>query len=69
MCQRNPIQCIIPPYIADQLAKSTDPQSKVSSRSPNTCRRKDAGITRSCTSHANIDGCHIADQKEAPPGV
>jgi Zn-dependent metalloprotease len=30
MCQRNPIQCIIPPYIADQLVKSTDP--KVRSR-------------------------------------
>ncbi len=26
MCKRNPIQCIIPPYIADELAKSADPQ-------------------------------------------
>ena len=26
MCKRNPIQCIIPPYIADELAKSANPQ-------------------------------------------
>src|SRR5678815_854405 len=25
MCQHNPIQCIIPPYITDELMKSTDP--------------------------------------------
>ena len=25
MCTRNPIQCIIPPYIADHLADSPDP--------------------------------------------
>src|SRR5919205_714269 len=25
MCQHNPIQCIIPPYITDELAKSPDP--------------------------------------------
>lgn len=26
MCKRNPIQCIIPPYITDELVKSADPQ-------------------------------------------
>ena len=26
MCFRNPIQCIIPPYITDELVKSADPQ-------------------------------------------
>lgn len=26
MCQRNPIQCIIPPYITDELLKSADPK-------------------------------------------
>jgi Zn-dependent metalloprotease len=26
MCQRNPIQCIIPPYVTDELAKSADPK-------------------------------------------
>jgi Zn-dependent metalloprotease len=26
MCKRNPIQCIIPPYILDALAKSADPK-------------------------------------------
>ena len=26
MCKRNPIQCIIPPYIADELVKSANPQ-------------------------------------------
>jgi Zn-dependent metalloprotease len=26
MCQRNPIQCIIPPYITDELVKSADPK-------------------------------------------
>lgn len=26
MCNRNPIQCIIPPYISDELVKSADPQ-------------------------------------------
>jgi len=26
MCERNPIQCIIPPYITDELVKSADPQ-------------------------------------------
>jgi Zn-dependent metalloprotease len=26
MCERDPIQCIIPPYITDKLAKSPDPQ-------------------------------------------
>jgi Zn-dependent metalloprotease len=25
MCTRNPIQCIVPPYIADQMANSPDP--------------------------------------------
>lgn len=30
MCERNPIQCIIPPYITDELVKSADP--KVRSR-------------------------------------
>ncbi|HEX8191024.1 MAG TPA: M4 family metallopeptidase, partial [Pyrinomonadaceae bacterium] len=25
MCQRNPVQCIIPPYITDELCKSPDP--------------------------------------------
>lgn len=25
MCERNPIQCIIPPYVTDELAKSPDP--------------------------------------------
>jgi Zn-dependent metalloprotease len=28
MCKRNPIQCIIPPYIADELVKSPDPQTR-----------------------------------------
>jgi Zn-dependent metalloprotease len=26
MCQRNPIQCIIPPYVTDELVKSADPK-------------------------------------------
>lgn len=26
MCERNPVQCIIPPYITDELFKSSDPQ-------------------------------------------
>ena len=26
MCDRHPIQCVIPPYLADQLAKSDDPK-------------------------------------------
>ena len=26
MCSRNPIQCIIPPYITDELVKAADPQ-------------------------------------------
>ncbi len=26
MCQRNPIQCIIPPYMMEQLLRSTDPE-------------------------------------------
>jgi hypothetical protein len=26
MCTRNFIQCIIPPYITEQLARSPDPQ-------------------------------------------
>lgn len=26
MCNHNPVQCIIPPYIADELVKSSDPQ-------------------------------------------
>ncbi len=26
MCQRNPIQCIIPPYMTDELVKSADPR-------------------------------------------
>lgn len=26
MCERNPIQCIIPPYITDELVKSADAQ-------------------------------------------
>ena len=26
MCTRNSVQCIIPPYITEQLAKSPDPQ-------------------------------------------
>src|SRR5260370_41869351 len=30
MCKRNPIQCIIPPYITDELVKSAD--SRVRSR-------------------------------------
>ncbi len=25
MCARNPIQCIIPPYITERLAQSDDP--------------------------------------------
>lgn len=28
MCERNPIQCIIPPYITDELVKSADPQKR-----------------------------------------
>ncbi|QEL15682.1 M4 family metallopeptidase [Limnoglobus roseus] len=28
MCSRNPIQCIIPPYINDQLAQSADPATR-----------------------------------------
>jgi len=26
MCQRHPIQCIVPPYITDELVKSADPR-------------------------------------------
>ena len=28
MCERNPIQCIIPPYITDKLVNSPDPQTR-----------------------------------------